>query len=200
TSAEEYEEFADEFAARLAKLDDIEYVEYRFDESSPVLQNLAENALLFVGSDRLDRVRALFDDPAIRRQVADLREKLSSQPSFLVKLQATVDPLGLFPVLYDLFLKNRGEFRIDLMDGYYLSSDRKSLLIIAKPRRPPQDVAFSHRLYEEVEQTRRDAAAKIISSFEPGEPDPLATMKVEYGGGYMIALDDSDLIRGDIWW
>src|SRR2546426_5370296 len=41
-SAEDYEEFADEFAGRLAKLDDIEYVEYRFDETSPILQNIAE--------------------------------------------------------------------------------------------------------------------------------------------------------------
>src|SRR5262245_2927492 len=44
TSAEDYEESADELATRLEKLDSIEYVEYRLDETSPVFANLAENA------------------------------------------------------------------------------------------------------------------------------------------------------------
>ena len=134
-SAEDYEEFADEFASRIAKLDGIEYVEYRFDETSPILTNLAKNALLFLGPDRLGSVRALFEDDSIRRRIGDLRENLGSQPSFLVKLQATHDPLGLFTVLYDIALKSKGAFRIDLMDGYYLSSDRKSLRI-PRARRP----------------------------------------------------------------
>ncbi len=200
SSAEDYEEFADEFAARLAKLDSVEYVEYRLDETSPIFTNLAENALVFAGPDRLDKVRSLFTDEAIRARIAELRENLQSQPSFMVKLRARLDPVGLLPVLYESFLKNRGAFRIDLADGYYLSSDRKALLIIAKPRRPPQDVAFAHLLREQVEEARRQAIAKVRSGLDPGDPDPTTGMKVDYGGGYMIAIDDSDLIKGDILW
>ena len=44
TSAEDYEEFVDELAAKLEKTPDIEYVEYRLDETSPILANLSENA------------------------------------------------------------------------------------------------------------------------------------------------------------
>jgi hypothetical protein len=72
--------------------------------------------------------------------------------------------------------------------------------VIVKPRRPPQDVAFSHRLYEQVEEARVAAARAIAQGTEPGDQDPLAGMTVKYGGGYMIAVDDSDLIKGDIWW
>lgn len=199
-TAEDYEEFADELASRLSRMEEIQYVEYRLDETSPILSNLHENALLLLGPERLDRVRPLFESQAIRRQIAELREKLGSQPSFLVKLQATHDPLGLLPVIYDLFLRNRGAFRIDLMDGYYLSADRKCLLIMAKPNRPPQDVAFAHRLIERVEEARKAAEEKIRASLDTEDRDPLEGMKVEYGGGYMIAVDDSDLIRADIWW
>src|SRR5206468_5768550 len=124
--------------------------------------------------------RPLFELDAIRGQIAELREKLSSQPSFLVKLQATHDPIGLLSLLYEAALRNRGAFRIDLLDGYYLSPDRKSLLLIAKPKRPPQDVDFSHRLHHLVEEARGQAVEKVRSGLEAGEPDPLEKMEVEY--------------------
>ena len=200
TSAEDYEEFADELAGRLEKSKNIDYVEYRLDETSPILANLSENALVFLGPEKIARIRPIFEDEEIRRRVAELGEKLQSQPSFIAKLQATMDPLGMLPVLYDAFLRNRGAFRIDLMDGYYLSSDRKSLLIIAKPYRPPQDVAFSKSLLEEVEAAERESIAQLRSGLDEDEPDPLASMKVEYGGGYVIAHEDAKLIKGDILW
>lgn len=200
TSAEDYEEFADELAARLEKSKNIEYVEYRLDETSPILSNLSENALVFLGPEKLSRIRPIFEDESIRRRVSELREKLQSQPSFIAKLQATMDPLGMLPVLYDAFLKNRGAFRIDLMDGYYLSSDRKSLLIIAKPNRPPQDVAFSDRLLVEVEDAKRATIEKLRSGLDEDESDPFARMTVDYGGGYVIAHEDAKLIKGDILW
>lgn len=200
TSAEDYEEFADELAGRLEKSKDIEYVEYRLDETSPILSNLSENALVFLGPEKLSKIRPIFEDEAIRRRLAELHEKLQSQPSFIAKLQATMDPLGMLPVLYDVFLRNRGAFRIDLMDGYYLASDRKSLLIIAKPNRPPQDVAFSDHLLEQVESARLEAIDKLRSGLDEGETDPLAGMRVDYGGGYVIAHEDAKLIKGDILW
>lgn len=200
TSAEEYEPFADELAGHLEKLPSIEYVEYRFDESSPVLAMIAENALLFLGPEKIAGVRPLFTDEAIRRKVGELQESFQAQPSFLVKVQKGLDPIGLLPSLYGSFLRNRGAFHIDLMDGYYLSSDRKSLLIIAKPNRPPQNVEFSHALYREVEAARKTAEEKTRAESESDEDNPLAGMRVDYGGGYMIAIDDSDLIRRDIWW
>src|SRR5262245_39431590 len=69
TSAEDYEEFADELAARLEKSRDIEYVEYRLDETSPILANLSENALVFLGPEKLTRIRPIFTDEEIRRRV-----------------------------------------------------------------------------------------------------------------------------------
>src|SRR5215813_474343 len=200
TSAEDYEEFADELAGRLEKSKNIEYVEYRLDETSPVLANLSENALVFLGPEKLSRIRPIFEDESIRRRMSELHEKLQSQPSFIAKLQATMDPLGMLPVLYDAFLKNRGAFRIDLMDGYYLASDRKSLLIIAKPNRPPQDVAFSDRLLVEVEDAKRASIEKLRAGLDDDEADPFAKMSVDYGGGYVIAHEDAKLIKGDILW
>src|SRR6185369_4200883 len=191
TSAEDYEEFADDLAGRLQNLDSIDYVEYRLDETSPIFTNLSENALIFLGPARLDKVRPLFTDEAIARKVAELRESFQSQPSFLVKLQAKIDPLGLLPSLYGSFLQKRGAFKIDLLDGYYLSADHKSLLIIAKPKRPPQDVTFSQTLYEQVQAAKQAALEKLREGRESSEADPLAGMTVEYGGGYMIAVEDS---------
>jgi hypothetical protein len=200
TSAEDYEDLADGIAARLAVMPGIDYVDYRLDETSPLFTNLSQNALLLLGPDRLGQVRPLFEPGRIRRQVQELREKIETQPSFLVKLQAARDPLGLFGVLYDVFLKNRGAFRIDLMDGYYLSSDRKCLLLMAKPNRPPQDVEFSHRLITQVTGEEQAALESLRAGLEPGGQDPFAGIRIAHGGGYMIAVDDSDLIKADIWW
>ena len=197
-SAEDYEDFADEFAGRIGKLDSIEYVEYRLDETSPIFANLAQNALLFLGPNRLDQVKGLLTDESIRRELSQLRENFASQPSFLVKLQATVDPLGMLPALYGSFLQKRGAFKIDLLDGYYLSADHKCLLIVAKPRRPPQNVAFAQRLLDDIEKARTDALEAMRSPADEAGSDPLAGMTVEYGGGYMIAVEDSKLIKSDI--
>jgi uncharacterized protein len=100
---------------------------------------------------------------------------------------------------------------VDLESGYYLSQDGKALLLIAKPTRPAQEIDFTRKLIAQAGRAAREAAAEFrkqerTDGEENASADPAGTgntpsaeaPEVKFGGGYMIALEDSQLIRNDM--
>ena len=68
------------------------------------------------------------------------------------------------------------------------------LLLIARPIKPAQDLAFGKelvRMAHAAEQTARQGVERAKGS-------SLSHMKVSYGGGYLIALHDSEIIQKDV--
>ena len=59
-----------------------------------------------------------------------------------VKELVGVDPLGLAEIFLGRVGSSRGALEVDWTSGYYLSRDHRLLLILAEPKRPPQDVEF----------------------------------------------------------
>ena len=193
--AEEYEELADRFAQKVGKLPEVEYVEYRLDETNPAFRLFAENAPLFLDKDGLDQLESALTDQAIRQRVARLKDHLENPSSMFIKQFLTRDPLGLAPIFLRSVIGNRGPLRVDLSSGYYLSRDGKALLLIIKPVRPPQDVAFSEKLRGGVQMAFKEAKQELKA--ETGQ-DPAPGIVMKLGGGYIIAIEDSSLIKGDM--
>jgi hypothetical protein len=66
------------------------------------------------------------------------------------------DPLGLMPLLVGRLLSHHGALQVDLADGYYLSRDNRTLILLVKPVHPSQDLAYSRKL---LAAAREDAEA-----------------------------------------
>lgn len=193
-STEDLEDFADEFAWRLREIpEDIEQVEYRVELDEDLLELLYDNALLLVPPDRLPDLESRLTDEAIARQIRDIRVVLMNPAMTFAEELLKADPLGLMPLFLDRVTQTRGAFKVDLSDGYYLSADGTTLLMLVKPTVQSQDLEFDRRLLE----TARRIEGEILADLEADFGEPLA-IDVSYGGNYAMALQESSLIRRDV--
>jgi len=187
---DDLQEFADLLAARVQAIPSIRYVEYKVDTSGPFFSFFRRNQVLFLPPAKLGDLAAKFGDEAIRAQVKDNARQLTGPSSFLVKQLLEQDPFQVSPLLFKAVLQKKGALKVDVTSGYYLSEDGNALLIIAKPVKPAQDVAFDKRLVQEMNL----AIAKATAEFEKEGRAPAVSL----GGGYIIALEDSSLIMQDM--
>jgi predicted RND superfamily exporter protein len=214
-TVEEMQDYADALAARLQSVPSIQYVEHKIDTRGPFFSFFRTNQILFLPPSKLPELAARFSDRAIHEQVRENYRQLTGPSSFLVKQLLEQDPFQVSSLVFKEVLRSKGPLKVDLSSGYYLSKDGTALLIIAKPRRPAQDVAFDKRLADEV----KAAIAQVSVRFEtdlkeqareeirrPEAPAAGATPggprapEVSLGGGYIIALEDSTLIMNDMLW
>jgi predicted RND superfamily exporter protein len=200
-AVEDLQAFADLLAGRLQRLPLVRYVEYKLDTSGPFFDFLRRNQMLFLPPGRLDELASKFEDQAIRSQVAENRRQLTGPASVLAKQILEKDPLQLSPLFFEAVLRNRGPIRFDLSAGYYLSKDGRSLLIVVKPVKPNQDLAFSKALVAAVNEAIAAAGEDFRREFGGGGDGGAlapAVPAVSLGGGYIIALEDSGLIMQDM--
>ncbi|HYV86320.1 MAG TPA: MMPL family transporter [Patescibacteria group bacterium] len=190
---EDLQTYAELLAGRLQKLPSIRYVEYKLDTSGPLFDFLRRNQVLFLPPSRIDDLAAKFSDTAIRQRLEEDLRQLTGPASFLSKRILEQDPLQISPLLYEAVIRNRGPIKIDTNGGYYQSRDGTALLLVAKPIRPSQDLSFSRSMVKEV----RGAVAEAADDFrrDAGSAEAPA---VELGGGYIIGLEDSNLIAQDM--
>jgi predicted RND superfamily exporter protein len=192
---EPYEALADDLAARIARLPEVKRVQHRLGSSEELLATFFPKAVLFLDAagqrDLLSRLSAA----GIRRRVSELRRGLLTPQGFAVKDLAKVDPLGLADLVLGHMDSSRSALKVDWASGYYLSRDHRLLLILAEPRRSPQDIPFDERLTRGVEAA---TAAALGQWSALAGPDGPARPAVEIGGPYLTALTDASLIRQDM--
>jgi predicted RND superfamily exporter protein len=89
---------------------------------------------------------------------------------------------------------------VDWTSGYYLSRDRRMLLLLAKPARPPSDIDFGARMVAAVEAEVAAVQAEwpelVGEGGLPGVTLP-PPPEVALGGSHMTAVDDARFIRRD---
>lgn len=194
-SPDALEEFADLFAERLSKETElIEYVEHRFALDESFLDLFYDNALLFLPPDKLPEVKAKLTDATIRERVQETRLHLNNPAAILLDGPQRADPLGLMALFLDRLQSNRNVLQIDVSDGYYLSRDRKLLIMLVKPTGPSQDIDFDQRLLASVRVAESGAAEEIAQLYGADAVLP----GVHYGGNYAVAVDETELIRQDV--
>ncbi|MEE9292584.1 MAG: MMPL family transporter [Acidobacteriota bacterium] len=206
---EDLQAFADLLADGMSTLPSVIYVEHKIDTSSPLFAFLRRNQTLFLPREKIPELAAKFSDEAIHDRVRENYSQLTGPSSFLSKRILEQDPFLISPLLIEAVMRSKGPLRFDLNGGYFLSKDGGALLLIVKPISPAQDLAFNKTLLNEVE----GAVARISSQFAKelaaegaaipgrGETDGTALApRVSYGGGYAVALADSELIKQDMRW
>ena len=190
---ENYEEYADEMAAGLKKSGMVEGVEYKLQDYESVVDKMLPYTLLYLSPRDLGDVAERFSDARIEKQMAFNRQLISNPASLMTKQIIQYDPFGLFPVLKKHFMGKTRQLKIDLSDGYYLSKDGTSLLMIVRPKRPAQDIPFGKKLMRYVAGLEKETR----SNWKKDTGESPSYLRVQYGGGYPIAQDDANLIKRD---
>jgi len=196
--ADELEEFADHFADRLYALDElVEFVEYRFELDSEFLELFYRNALLFLPPNRLPELAAKLSDEAILNRIQENRLALSTPAGALTHELMANDPLGLMPLFLNRLEGSRGLLKFDLSDGYYMSEDGRTLIMLVKPIGPSQDLEFDEQLLDAVQACEKDTRAELLAQFDDDEPQSLG-ISVRYSGNYAVAMDEASMIKQDV--
>lgn len=187
-------EHADLLAERLsARKDLVESVEYRVRPDPRFLDLFHENALLFLAPEELGSIAEKLSDRAIALQVRDDHAALASPVGTFREEFLLQDPLGLMPVFAKRLLGQHGSLKLDLSSGYYLSVDGRSLIMLVKPSRASQNLAFSGRL---LQAAREDAeAVRVELAPDPGTPSPVT---VRFGGNPATLVEEAMLVRRTI--
>jgi len=192
-SAEDYEEFADAFVDRLGQVPGVQSVEYRVGGNDALVDLFRRHALLFLPPDEIPALQQRLSEKGIRESLRQDRKILESPSSQFLKDLVRRDPLGIGRMLLGRLLMGKGALKMNPIDGYYMSEDGSSLLILVKPERPAQNLGYTANLMAKIRAAEAEARAKA-----GGDEQSLSGLKVEYGGAYVTTLEDSNLIRGDM--
>ena len=190
-----YVEFADELARGMEGSGLFRSVEHRLAEPEELLREFLPRAVSFLDAGERERLAAKLGDEAIRERAQDLRRTLETPQALALKELIKLDPLGVSTVFLDRLAAGRGPIAVDWTSGRYLSRDHRLLLVLGRPIRSPQDLAFNHELVE-----RMDSEAKALRERWPEMTEglELAPPEILWGGRYLIALDDESLIWRDV--
>jgi predicted RND superfamily exporter protein len=158
---------------------------------------LSDRVLLLVTPGQpelLDR----FQTAALTTQVASTRELLSLPSPEMAEL-VRADPLGLLLSLRDRLAGAASGMKLDAASGAYVSTDGRSRLLLARPKRPPFDAAFGRTLFDRLARIDRDLARRHAdTAAADGDDTPMP--RIRFAGGHAIALEMATLMRGESIW
>lgn len=151
-----------------------------------------------VDPDRHAELAGRLSRPAMRAALRETRRRLSEPAAPWIDDLVVEDPLGLGSFLPVVSEQGVRGLEIDLVDGLFLSKDRRFLLVIAQPVRPPFDIEFSRRLM----RTVWEEIGAVQQEIEPGTPaeprQEQPRLDFSVAGGYPIATADEAMLRRDM--
>ncbi|MFQ5525593.1 MAG: RND family transporter [Thermoanaerobaculia bacterium] len=190
-----YETFVRLLGERLATLDQLTEVEYKIGSLEELLEAFLPRALLFLPPDALEELGASLGDEALERRAAEIRRLVTTPRMIAQKDLTLLDPLGVASIFIQHLENSRAGVSLDWQSGFFLSRDRRMMLVLAKPIGPPQDVAFSRELITEVRSAVSESLVEWRGRFgEQPPPDP----QVDLGGRHVIGVADAGLIQSDM--
>lgn len=188
-----YADLLDGIGEQLAKSSRIESVTWRLPDAFSVIDRVLPYSLLVLTPEQVDAVAQKLTDESIRAAVARNRALLQTPQSFVAKELVRIDPFHLLPVYMEKLRQAGSGLKVDFSTGYYVSSDHRAAILIARPRRAAQDLPFSRALLEET----RAITARASRDFRATHPE-VAAPSIGYTGGYAIAATDERIIRQDM--
>ncbi len=186
----ELTDFADDFAERIKKSGLVSEVEYTITEADKdyILTSYLPNLFLYLNKNDFDEVKRKLQPKAIDEAVRIDKNILLTPVSSGSADFVTRDPLNFLSIVQKKLFSGEGGFKINTSSGYYLSVDGTHLLMLARPVKPPQDVAFDEDLFSHLDRFESDIKAEKKNS----------DVMVEYTGGYPIAVHDASTIKRDL--
>jgi predicted RND superfamily exporter protein len=186
-------DFADRLALNLRDWDNIDWVEYRVDGTAEAAVPLLDRATLFLEPAELDEMLDGLDEEGLAATAVRLRAQLMAPQSLVTKDLLRLDPAGMLPKILAKVRFGGVGVRVDPDTGCLIDKGRRFLLVMAKPVRPAQDLEFDRFLVTALEKRVEGVSREWIE--ESGEA---SAPRVEFTGGYVVALEDARLITSDM--
>lgn len=179
---------ADDLAARIAAMPETRFVTYKQDVSF-----IRKHIGLYLETKDLETVRE-----RIRKKI---REQVRKANPYSIELEKREEqPL----ILDDIIEKYRAMAKKGIEDDYYISRDKKMLLLLIKPAGESTDLEFTRaliaKLDAEIARYNREntIGAKVLEGYGHDRFAPGATVTYGYTGGFKLNLDDSDTIKASL--
>lgn len=188
-----YYPLLDSIGERLAKSPRVEGASWKLPDVVGLIDRVLPYSMLVLTPAQLDEVKAKLSDEGIRATVARNRALLQTPQSVMAKQLVRVDPFNLLPIFIGKLSTAGGGLKVDFSTGYYVSSDHRAAIIVARPKRPAQDLPFSRALIGEA----HDVTKQALEDFRKQNPG-VAMPTVGYTGGYAIAATDEKIIQRDM--
>jgi predicted exporter len=185
--------YADCLAGSLREWELIDWVEYRLQDPTQALMPLLDRTSLMLGPDEVEELLTRLDEEGLREQAETILSRLRTPQSMVMKDLIRLDPMGMVPKILERVSFGDVGASFDPETGCLTDPERRYLLMLAKPVRPAQDIAFNKVLADGL--PARVELANHAWAEEGWEETPPA---VEFTGGYIIALVDSELIISDL--
>lgn len=183
----------DTIGEELTRSEKVETVTWRVPDVFSMVDRVLPYSLLLLREPQLDTVAQKLSDDGIRAAVARNAALLQTPQSSIAKQLVRIDPFNLLPIYLEKMQRAGGGLKVDFTSGYYLSADHTAAIIIARPKRPAQDLPFSRTMMEET----RAITARALEKFRAGNAG-VAPPEIGYTGGYAIAAADEHIIRRDM--
>jgi predicted RND superfamily exporter protein len=190
-----YLQLADELAPRLEQLEEVEFVDHHIGDLEDLIAEFFPQAFLFLDAEGRRLVEEKLEPDAIARRVVELRRHITSPQSLALRELLLIDPLGMAEVFFDRIAAGQAGVGIDWSRGYFLSRDRRLLLLLIKPSHPSQEVEFARRLVASVDEVVSETLAGWPEiAGEDAPPPPV----VDLGGAAAITVEDAGLLTREI--
>ena len=183
----------DRIGEELGKSERIETVTWRLPDMFSVVDKVIPYSMLLLTPEQLDEVGQKLTGESIHATVERNRALLQTPQSTVAKQLVRIDPFNLVPIYLRKLESAGAGLKVDFSTGYYVSSDRRAAIIIARPHKAAQDLPFSRKVLDET----RAITAKALTGFRAENKEaPLPT--IGYTGGYAIAATDEKIIQRDM--
>ncbi len=191
-----YLELVDHLGPALEALPELEYVDYKIGKPDELLRAFFPKAFLFLDDEARSSVASRLTADGMAVQAQELRHILTTPQALARKEFMLLDPLGLSTLFLQQMTGGSGALGVDWTSGHYLARDHRLVVLLAKPIKPPQDLAFNRQLSTQVTAVVEGIKERQWPEIAgPNGPEP---PEILLGGGYLTALEDASLIQNDI--
>jgi uncharacterized protein len=187
----DYREDIDAWVEQLRQAPEIVGVDAGVLDRSRDFGWLAGRQLLLLPDESLDEALRRLEPAGLARAVAESRELLTVPSSEIAEL-VRQDPAGLLTLLRPVLSGTDTGLGGDAALNGYITGDGLSRVVMARPRRPPFDSAFSRALDERL---RSVASARRTAAAAEDDDEPRPPMRVEFAGGHRVSLETEALVR-----
>lgn len=187
--------FLDDLAGRLSALPTLDFVDHRFtlQKSESAEAFLLARLPLFLTDEGFQQFMARLSREGIHRQLRKNRKLVLSGAFPGLDNLILRDPLALLVDFLGQYSQEQNLFNLDIVDGYYMTADRKHLFFLLKPNRPPTDLLYSRDLLTGID----DVVARVRASH--ADLSGIENLTIQTIGSHSITIAESRLIRRDIY-
>ncbi len=185
-----YLSFIDELCIKIEEIEEGIEVTSHTPDPKPYLVFYLENLPILCTEEEWKRILNIIIPENMEEILKETKMEISSIIDPELKEFLLIDPLKFHRIFLDKYQKPLGSYKIDYLSGYFLSQDHSSLLIFIKPRGTAQDISYSSKVVENIENLIKKEISFWKYDIKPPE--------IKIGGGFRIAVEDSRVIKKDI--